>query len=528
MHERLRGLLGTLWKHVAFAAMYAVVLWLFRQITIPHYVLMSGVRVAALALTPYRYWTVLVIGEEFALVPMTIACWAQLGSLWGLLNLVPATAFMAPVMYIARERGSMIAKTGRVHVMGLLACTLLVATICTVYNLLMVSTAKLPVGYPAIDYGKLAAEWLLGNFLGILTVTPMVLATHERVKRHGWKDLVSNAIESRVVFESLCLVAPMLAMLLWIGFTFPRAREIAQVCLFLPVVWLALRHGWEGAAFGGTLASLAVVLLMPERSDHGTLQAEVIVAFAISTMLLVGARVAVLNQRAERERADMRFALELARSNFHISEMQMRSTAQALDQIRETVRGGYMLMLGRLRHLEPAIDDGGYMRVVLDAQNQLHGLADSLYPQSWRERGLPYALREGAVARMLEEAGIRYACDLRGAISRLSTSLHLAIYRTVCEGICEGCSHRDVSAVNVRVRTGEREGRCWVFVQLKFRRHPADLAHVDWNQLMPQLKRSNSGLGMRALRDRAASFEGVARRREYPGGRSIACMMLDP
>ena len=527
MHERLRGVLGTLWKYVAIAAMYAVVLWLFRQIIIPHYVLLSGVRVAVLALMPYRYWAALIIGEEFALVPMSVACWMQLGPLWGLLNLIPATAFITPVIYIARERGPMIEKTGRVHVMGLLACALLVATVCTTYNLLMVSTAKVPAGYPTIDYGKLAAEWLLGNFLGILTLAPIALATHEHVKRHGWKDLLSHAIESRAVFESLCMVVPMLAVLLWIGFTLPQAREIAQVCLFLPVVWLALRHGWEGAAFGGTLASLAVVMLMPERSDHGTLQAEVIVAFAISTMLLVGARVALLNQRAERERADMRFALELARSNFHISEMQMRSTAQALDQIRETVRGGYMLMLGRLRHLQPAIDDGGYMRVALDAQNQLYGLADSLYPQSWRERGLPSALREGAVARMLDEAGIRYACDLQGAISRLSTSLHMAIYRTVCEGVGEGCRHRDVSAVSVRVRTGERDGRCWVFVQLKFQRHPTDLAYVDWNQLVPRLKRSSSGLGMRALQDRAASFEGMARHREYPWGRSITCLMLD-
>jgi glucose-6-phosphate-specific signal transduction histidine kinase len=528
MHERARALAKAGWKHMAIVTAYAMGLWLFRQIIIPHYVLLTGVRVAALALVPYRYWPALIIGEEFALVPMTVTCWNQLGATWALLNLLPATALMAPVVYAARERGPLIEKQAHVHVVMLLVCALAVAAVCTAYNLLMVSSAMLPANAPKLHYDQLAGQWLLGNFLGILTLVPTVLACYEGVTRHGWKWWLSHAVESRVVFESACLIVPMLALLLWIGFTLPHVRSVAQVCLFLPVVWLALRHGWEGAAFGGTMASLAVVVLMPEQFDHGTMQAEVIIAFAISTMLLAGARVGVLSARAEKERADMQFALELARSNFHIGEMQMRSTAQALEQIRETVRGGYSLMLGRLRHLQPAIDDGGYVRVAAAAQEQLFGLADSLYPQSWRERGLPAALREGAVARMLDESGMHYACDLKGPISQLSSSLHLAVYRTVCEGIAEGCTSKDVSAVRVHVRAGRRAGRRGVLVQLNFVRHPVDLAYVKWEDLIPRLVRSSSGLGMKALRNRAASFEGVVRRRERPQGRSISCLMLDP
>lgn len=528
MHERLRALAKDGWKHAAIVLAYAVVLWLFRQIIIPHYVLMSGVRVAVLALVPYRYWPALILGEEFALVPMTIACWNQFGPVWSMLNLLPASALMAPVVYVARERGPLLGKAGHVHVAVLLVCALVASMVCTSYNLLMASTANVPAGYPALHYDQLASEWLLGNFLGILSLVPTVLACHQRVRSHGWKEWAWHAIESRVVFESICLVVPMLATLLWIGFTLPHVRGVAQVCLFLPIVWLALRHGWQGAAFGGTLASLAVVLLMPERFDHDTMQAEVIVAFAVSTMLLAGARIGALSARAERERAEMQLALELARSNFHIGEMQMRSTAQALEQIRETVRGGYTMMMGRLRHLQPAIDDGGYMRVALDAQDQLYGLADSLYPQSWRERGLPSALREGAVARMLDEAGVHYGCDLKGPVSRLSTSLHLAIYRMVCEGVAEGCGRKDVSAVRVRVRAGERSGRRWVIVQWQFRRNAADLAYVKWDELVPRLQRSSSGLGMKALQDRAASFEGLARQRERRNGRNIVCLMLDP
>ncbi|GGA01276.1 hypothetical protein GCM10011408_23140 [Dyella caseinilytica] len=502
---------------------------MFRQFIIPHYVLLTGLRMVVLILVPYRYWPALFVGEEFALVPMTIACWTELGPVWSVLNLLPATAFSAPVIYVARQRGPLVGRTGYVHVGVLLAAALAVSIVCTAYNLLMAFTAKLPQNYPSIHYDQLAAEWLLGNFLGILTLAPAVLAIHRAVKQHGWKGLLHHAGESRIFFESACLTVPMLAVLLWIGFTLPHVREVAQVCMFLPVVWLALRHGWQGAAIGGTLGSLAVVVLMPEKFDHGTMQAEVIVAFAISTMLLVGARIGALNQQAEKERADVRLALELARSNFQMGELQMRATSHALDQIRETVRGGYAMMLGRLRHLQPAVDDVGYQRMALSAQDQILRLADSLHPISWRERGLPAVLREGPIARMLTEAGVRYFCDLHGPISQLSMVLHLVIYRTVCESIAEGCGRQDISDVHVRVRSGRIAGRRVVAIRVGvYRRHAMDLAHVRWNELMPRLKRSSTGLGMKALKDRVASFEGVVRDRDRPDGRTISCLMLDP
>jgi hypothetical protein len=65
------------------------------------------------------------------------------------------------------------------------------------------------------------------------------------------------------------------------------------------------------------------------------IQAEVIVAFAICTMLLLGARIEVLDRRAERERKEVRTALALAQRQVQLGEMQLRSTAMALEHARE-------------------------------------------------------------------------------------------------------------------------------------------------------------------------------------------------
>lgn len=514
-------------RHIAVAIAYAFGLFLCRQIIISHYVLLSGVRVLVLMLMPYRYWAALIVGEEFALVPISILCWPQFGAAWALLNLLPATAFSAPIVYVARRHGPLFDRKGHAHMGVLLLCALIVSVACTGYNLLMTASAVVPAGFPSVHYDRLGSEWLLGNFLGILTVTPIALAVYEGWKEHGWKGLYQRASESPMVFESTCLTVPMLAVLLWIGFTMPHVRGIAQVCLFLPVVWLALRHGWQGAAIGGTLASMAVVALMPEQFDHNTLQAEVVIAFAISTMLLVGARIGVLYRHAEKERADLGLALELARNNIQIGEMQMRATAQALEQIRETVHDGFTLILSRLRHLQPAVDDVGYRRVALVAQDQILRLADNLHPTIGRERGLPATLHDGSLMRLLREAGIDYQCDLRGPLSILSSALHIVIYRMIGEAVVEGCRRQDISTVSVRMRCGESSGRRWIAVRVVFRRKPMQIIQIKWNELLPRLTRLTSGAGIKALNHRAAAYEGWARERQLSDGRRISWLMRD-
>jgi glucose-6-phosphate-specific signal transduction histidine kinase len=525
MPER-RGM-GAWWKHAAIAIAYGFGMWSVRQLNVPHYMLLCGAHVAVLLLMPYRYWPAMIVGETLSQLPMAIDCAKDFGVLWSTLMPVPGICFSGPIIYAFRERKWLFDRHGGVNVGMLLACALAVAVVMMGDDMVLLSTVVYPPGVPPVHHDHIALQWLLGNFLGILTVVPTVLVVRQALLESGWRKLLHNVGDSRVVFESLCITVPVMALLLWVGFTMPQSRNIVQIVMFLPVVTLALRHGWQGAAVGGTVSSLAVAWLMPARFDQSTIQAEVVIAFAISTMLLVGSRIAVLDRRAEQERKEVRTALALAQRNVHLGEMQLRMTVSALEQARETVRAGYTMMLGRLRHLQPAIDDGGYQRVALAAQDQLHGISDSLQPVAWRERGLPAALREGAMARMLDNAGIRYWCELKGPLSCLSSTVHLAIYRMVCEAVAEGCSRKDVSDICVRIRGGDFQGRRWVVVSVAFRANRVRLPHVRWDDLLPRLVRTTTGMGINAIQDRAATFEGYARERALPDGRRISWLMLD-
>lgn len=509
------------------ATAYGLGIFLFRQILILHFLLITGVHVAALLLTREKDWPALIAGEMVSLIPMSVDCAPQYGVLWAVVNLIPGIVIMMPCVAYAKKRWRLLPSAHRSYMGRLLLLALVVSAVMTAYDLGTMLITKLPPGY-VLHLDRLAAIWILGNFIGILAVVPTVLCVHQWWASGTWNELRHRLVHDQAVVESTLLVVPLLMLMVWIGLEASHARPIIQIAMFLPVLYLSMRHGWKGAALGGTASSLAIVVLMPANYDHQTMQAEVVVAFVVSSMLLLGGHIGMLHQRSEQEQADVRQALALAQRNVHIGEAQLRMTAQALEQLRDTVQSGFALMLGRLRVLQPAVDDSGYVRHAKGAQDQLLALVDGIYPRIWRERGLPAALGEGGLAKMLEDAGLGYSVDIRGPLSWLSPSLHLALYRLIVDAVAEACQKRNISNVRVRIRCGTREGRRWALVSLSFRTHVVRITEIHWEALVPRIVRASSGLGWAAIRDRAATFEGTARERFLTNGRRVSILLLDP
>jgi glucose-6-phosphate-specific signal transduction histidine kinase len=345
----------------------------------------------------------------------------------------------------------------------------------------------------------------------------------------SWRQAFHDISENRLMFDAAFFAVPGLAFLVWLGADDSHAQQIAQTAMFLPVIWLALRHGWKGAAIGGTLASIGIIVLMPARNDHSTLQAEILVAMAIATMLLVGARIAVLDGRAQQEKTDMRNALALAQRNVNLGESQLKNTALALTQIRDAFHTALLMLSGQGRFSHLGIDDSDYQRQALFAQDQLFRLTDGLYPAQIGERGISKALREGQLARMLSEAGMQYWCELgkRGQLNAFQDSIHLALYRIVSESVAEACLGQDVSDVHVIIRCGQRQRR-WVVVQIDMLANPMRLPNVRWQSLLPRLQRVTNGVGHTAIVDRAATFEGRVRVRPVASGKRVSVLLLDP
>ncbi|MBD8900583.1 MASE1 domain-containing protein [Rhodanobacter sp. DHG33] len=512
---------GALLCQAAVAVIYLIALLLFRQILIPHWIVLTGFHLAVLMLAPYRYWPALFVGETLHLAYVSLSCLDQFGLTWAVVNTIPSITYEAPVVWWFRERRQLFPAKGAVNMAAFVSCALTIAAIATIETILQLQLTPLPPGY-IIHYSQVIARLMLGNFMGVLTVAPFALVLHQgfaEAQRAGGHWL-HDTLDTPLFLESMFVVLPILCFLGWIGHSDHHARGAAQIAMFLPVVILALRHGWRGAATAGTMASIGIVLLMPATNDHATLQAETLVALAISTMLLVGARLTHLNHCAQQERWDSHMAMALAQRNIAMGEAQLRETAQSLDQLRDSINGVFNLMLRRLRHLQPVANDDGYRRQAQKAQEQFYLLADSLSPSMLCDRGLPDALVQGAVPRALVSAGMKYWCDIRGPVCLVPQPMAMAVYRVVCEAVAEACLTREPSDVLVKIRCGISH-RAWLVVMVETRRDPIRSLHVAWDLLLQQLQSSTTGLGRKAIEDRAATFGGKVRERPIHDGRRV-------
>lgn len=525
---RVGSWMGTLLRQALVAGVYLAALFLFRVVSIQHWFILTGVHLVALLLVPYRYWLALFIGDAVRLAYVSYICLDQYGLLWAAINTIPSIAYEAPVVWWCRERWRLFPSRGTVDMPIFVLCALIIAIIATAETLGQLQITPLPASY-VIHYGAVTARMVLGNFMGVLTVAPIALVIHQSFMAADfrWRRWLQALLESRFLAESALGVLPLIASLVWLGMHNPQIRAMAQMAMFLPVVFMAFRHGWQGAAVAGTLASLGIVTLMPVTNDPITMQAETLVAMAVSTMLLVGARMAALVRWVEQERFDSRMAMALAHRNVALGEAQLQVTAQALDQFRSLSHGIFSLMLPKERQDLHVVDGTGYRQRVERAQEQLFLLTDSLDPSMLRERGLSGALVQGTLARTLHEAGVKYWCDPRGPVGDLPQSMNLAVYRVVCEAVAEACLRHEPADVLVKVRCGNR-GRAWVVVMVEARWDLARSLHVDWMALRQRLRISTTGLGRKAIEDRAATFDGQVRERTFDDGWRLLISFLEP
>ena len=106
--------------------------------------------------------------------------------------------------------------------------------------------------------------------------------------------------------------------------------------------------------------------------------------------------------------------------------------------------------------------------------------------------------------------------------------LRMTVYRIICEAIADVCSKEDMSDIRVQIRCMEGHGRHAVMVRINLEVDSVRMSYIRWDELHAYVVRTGSGLGLRAIRDRAAIFEGKAKVRVYPGGRLVSALLFDP
>lgn len=282
-------------RYIAVAGAYAACYELTRNVSFSHWMLPAGLRMACLFLVPRRYWLALAVGETLPIAEMAALHASAFGVLWAIIVSIPPIALMMPVVAWMRRHFGLFREDGQIHMGMIMAATMVCAVINGIANGAALANVSMGDGSeaPAVTI-PLFLAWFLGAYLGALTLTPMILALRERLALQPGRMVTLKAVwHSVLTRDALFIAVPTLALLMIAASQLDgMALQCVRMAMAVPVIVLTLRHGWHGTAIGGMLASIALAATSFELRDPAMIQAQVVLAFVISTSLLFGVRVA--------------------------------------------------------------------------------------------------------------------------------------------------------------------------------------------------------------------------------------------
>jgi glucose-6-phosphate-specific signal transduction histidine kinase len=514
---------------------YAVGYALLRDISVSHWNLPAGLRVACLLLFPYRYWPALLVGEMIPVGYHAWHCMDDFGWRWSALAALPPILPLMGAVAWARRHARLLLGAHQISMPMLLGVILAGAVLTAIGDALVLMAVEVPAGVPLppLDV-QIIFGYFLGNYLGALAIAPTVIAIYLWQTRKPANLRDAELWRSRLVKDTLIgVVTPLLVLMGLVFSSQGDSMQVFRIAMFLPVVWLTSRHGWQGAALGGTLASLAVTMTSSMVRDPGVIQAQALIAFAITTLLMLGSRIAHQTHAEHATQMDTLRGFQLAQQGLYLEELRLRQAADTLEHIGLTIRDNHNRLLDRLRHVLPTSEERSYAKQVALAQHEMHRLANALYPRGWRERGVPATLREGPFAQAIQMAGATYQCELSGrGLSQLAPDVHMALYRLACEVLVHVLSRGPMQDVQLQLRGGHTRGRRWVVMRLVGSRGEgkptAAAAETDeepWKQAMTLL--GASGLGISSIRDRTHIYGGDVHLRDIGARVSVTLLLHD-
>ena len=282
-------------RYLAVAGAYAACYELTRYFSFSHWMLPAGLRLACLLLVPRRFWPALAVGEALPIAEMALMHAADFGVWWALAACVPPIVFCMPAIAWLRNRAPLLRADGQLNMATIMLATLVCAAVNTLDNSLVLSLVDMGDGSPAPSgTTPIFLAWILGAYLGALTLTPMLMAMRERLAAQPRGIVTWSAVwHSQLTRDALLIVVPSLALLMAMSSLLSDGPlQYARMAMAVPVVALTWRHGWHGTAIGGMLASIAMASTSFELQDPSMIQAQVVLAFVISTSLIFGVRVA--------------------------------------------------------------------------------------------------------------------------------------------------------------------------------------------------------------------------------------------
>jgi two-component system, NarL family, sensor histidine kinase FusK len=522
---------GKYWvRQLALVVGYLTIYRMIIHFSTASWPITAPLRFTCLLFLPYRYWPLLAGVDSISGAPMAFDCMDQLGTLWALLLFFPLCTPAMPIVWWCREKLNLFPGTQLVNFRALLLCTLLVSLVWAVVNILHLACSYSD-GHWFVITPVIIPLMFLGKYISMIAILPWVLIVRaEYLSEDPWKQRMTRFAREFFKADTIVLMVVAGLFVYWLSqHSYNDAQRLSYLAVFLPIAWLTLRPGWRSAALGGTPAIICVVSLLQSKQYEATVESEAFVAFVVTCLFIVGARITAQRLKEERDRFEIEQALQLARQSFQLNETRIRRTAQALQIAGSSLQLTQHQLLDRMQDVLPESEVRRYYHQAASMRSHVDRLVDSLYPSAWRQRGLSAALHE-TIADALREAAINYRCRIRGSLDDLAPGMHAAIYRLACESVMHINAQVACSSIQLGIRSGVTENGHWVALRVEGKLEDSCINDAVFDTTERDMLGSRLGaygLGLVALRNHARLFGGELRSKATENGLRLTYMLVD-
>ncbi|MBY4598970.1 hypothetical protein K3217_25985 [bacterium BD-1] len=361
--------------------------------------------------------------------------------------------------------------------------------------------------------GEFGTMHVLGNMIGILLLTPLVLWLFAP------RPLSPSA---RVLGWALALMAPAMALFVVLSLQFPTSEfaELLRRLLVAVIAAFTMWHGWRGAVVSMQMLTAAVALevwLGLPMLTPILLQTYLVVTGTM--MLLFGGSVDDYRQQAadllHARRRELRLLAELqdaALRNLQLEEAERRRLARELhDEFGQNLAALQTHLKLAAPHLagsgRPGMSDL-LLELTRTMQRNISRVLGDLRPAGLEQLGLFGELDRGSIRRLVDDAGLALDVRLEGdarLLAELDATHSTAIYRMAQESMTNIVRHAGATRCLLRIRINRRNGALWVFLDIR----------DDGNG---RLERLSPGNGLTGMRDRVLALNGALHLRQLSPG----------
>ena len=199
----------------------------------------------------------------------------------------------------------------------------------------------------------------VGALIRILIITPLVLV-HAGVDWRGWRnwpiwDWSSGWLGGEHVSREMVLQAVAIAITLWIIFGFRYTDEFKFFyLLFLPMIWIAMRHGIQGAVIALAASHVGINIILDWRGSHAitVVEFQMLMLGLAVTMLFLGMTVSArraTEERLHQREAELNQAMRLAAAG-EMAQAIAHELNQPLSAVANYARASRSMLADPARH----------------------------------------------------------------------------------------------------------------------------------------------------------------------------------